>query len=284
MATKVNVGVTAKKAKRGFKFGCDPELFVFRKGELVSAHDLLPGTKRDPFKVKQGAVQVDGTAAEFNTDPASTFEEFNDNIETVLSELRALLPKDAELRAVSAVRFTKEVFDKLPPVARELGCSPDFDAWTGRVNPPPHLPNDPYLRTASGHLHIGWTDDGDMASLQHILACQDLVKQLDWYLGSWSLAKDPDNTRRSLYGKAGACRYKPYGVEYRVLSNFWVLDPSLRLAVWNRMVSAISGMRNGFLPNELPKDLSEMLVRSINTGQMDPFLNDTAIRPLGLAA
>lgn len=194
--------MTAKKAKRGFKFGCDPELFVFRKGELVSAHDLLPGTKRDPFKVKQGAVQVDGTAAEFNTDPASTFEEFNDNIETVLSELRALLPKDAELRAVSAVRFTKEVFDKLPPVARELGCSPDFDAWTGRVNPPPHLPNDPYLRTASGHLHIGWTDDGDMTSLQHILACQDLVKQLDCISvrGRWR------KTRTTLAGRFTARR------------------------------------------------------------------------------
>lgn len=274
----------AAKAKKGFKFGADPELFVFRNGELVSAHDLLPGTKRDPFKVKQGAVQVDGMAAEFNIDPATSFEEFNDNIETVLGEMRALLPKDAELRALSAVRFPKEVFDAAPPVAKELGCSPDFDAWTGQINPPPRLPDDPYLRTAAGHLHIGWTDDGDLASLQHILACQDLVKQLDWYLGVWSVSKDPDNTRRSLYGKAGACRYKPYGVEYRVLSNFWVLDPSLRLDVWNRMVNAISAMRSSFLPRDMPKDLSERVVGSINNGEVDDFLRQTALIPIGLVA
>lgn len=274
--------VAAKKAKKDFLFGCDPELFVFRKGELVSAHDLLPGTKQEPFKVKGGAVQVDGTAAEFNTDPASSFEEFDDNIETVLGELRKLLPNDAELRAVSAVRFPEALFKSLPPVATELGCMPDFDAWTGRVNPPPHIPSDPYLRTASGHLHIGWTKDADMSSLQHILACQDLVKQMDWHLGAWSVIADPDNTRRALYGKAGACRYKNYGVEYRVLSNFWVLDRASRLTVWNKMMSAINGMRTNYLPESLPKDLSAALVKSINEGVIDPYLNMQALAPLAL--
>jgi len=280
----IKTSSAARIAKKGFTFGCDPELFVFRNGNLVSAHDLLPGTKEEPFKVKGGAVQVDGTAAEFNTDPASSFEEFNDNIATVLDELRKLLPNDAELRAVSAVRYDEAVFKALPPKAVELGCMPDFDAWTGRVNPPPHLVNDPYLRTASGHLHIGWTDKADMSSLQHILACQDLVKQLDWYLGAWSVQMDKDNTRRSLYGKAGACRYKPHGVEYRVLSNFWVMDEANRLQVWNRMMNGIDKMRSNFLPTKIDKSFSDKLVASINSGQLDSSIVSGILAPLGLLA
>jgi hypothetical protein len=41
-----------------------------------------------------------------------------------------------------------------------------------------------------------------------------------------------------LYGKAGACRYKTYGVEYRTLSNFWVLSTDLRREVWERTMAA----------------------------------------------
>jgi hypothetical protein len=68
------------------------------------------------------------------------------------------------------------------------------------------------------------------------------VKQLDWYLGGWSLKHDSDPTRRTLYGRAGACRLKSYGVEYRVLSNFWMTTADRRKAVWNRMQLAVKAM------------------------------------------
>jgi hypothetical protein len=61
--------------------GADPELFVFtRSGKPVSAHDLIPGTKYEPHEVGNGAVQVDGVAAEFNIDPAANEDEFFFNI------------------------------------------------------------------------------------------------------------------------------------------------------------------------------------------------------------
>ena len=257
----------ALKPLPGFKFGCDPELFVLNPdGKLVSAHDLLPGTKEDPYKVPFGAIQVDGTAAEFNIDPVETYEDWERNITSVLKTLLEMLPKKYKLSIVPSVVFDKDEWKRIPDSAKELGCMPDFNAWTGDVNPSPR-PAQEGLRTASGHLHIGWTEGVDLSvDIQHIGHCNDLVKQLDWYLGYWSLQPDPDSTRRTLYGQAGACRYKSYGVEYRVLSNFWLTSQTRRLAVWNRMQQAILDMSTRFIPDKSSNNNSQ-LITSINTSR-----------------
>lgn len=270
----------ALEPMNGFSIGADPELFVLDEtGKAVSAHGLIPGTKNKPHKVEGGAIQVDGMAAEFNIDPCTTFEQFNDRIKLVMKQLQGFLPTGYTLSAVPCIVFDQDVWDDAPEEAKELGCSPDFNAWTGGVNPPPKCSDVPTLRTASGHLHIGWTDDADMGDVQHILNCQDLVKQLDWYLGAWSLKMDPDPTRRLLYGKAGACRYKPYGVEYRVLSNFWLTSKDRRLQVWNRLNQAIFDMRNVFMPDK-PKHWQEMLVQSLDTSERNKYLETTFQFPL----
>lgn len=222
----------------GFTLGADPELFVFIGNRPVSAHDLIPGTKVKPFPVPGGAIQVDGTAAEFNINPAVSFEEFDNNIDLVLGSLRGYLPANAELRAESFVVWEEDYFKELPFVARELGCMPDFNAWDGRRNPKPRLKESPTLRTAAGHIHIGFTQNASLQDPSHIVAAQLMAQLMDWHVGAWSCEVDTDKTRRLLYGKAGACRYKTYGVEYRTLSNFWVLNKSLRLEVWNKTAAA----------------------------------------------
>lgn len=269
------------QAKEGFKFGCDPELFVKNeKGVYVTAEGLIPGTKDSPFKVDRGAVQVDGMAAEFNIDPAESFDQWNDNISTVLEQLLRMLPEGYTLSAVPSVVFSEEEFDKAPDCAKELGCSPDFNAWTGEVNPPPYDPSNPFLRTASGHIHIGWTEDQDLGDMQHVMNCRDLVKQLDWFLGGWSVLHDTDSTRRKMYGRAGACRYKPYGVEYRVLSNFWIMERETRLAVWNRLQTAINDMKHLVMAESSPSVFNTKLVESINLSQIDTTLEKTFKYPL----
>lgn len=274
------VPTTVLDAREGFTFGCDPELFVYNaEGVAVSAEGLIPGTKAEPHKVEGGAVQVDGMAAEFNIDPVSTFKDFNRNIELVMKQLGEMLPEGYELRAEPSVTFLPEIFDAAPDTAKELGCSPDYNAWTGQVNPPPKDRNNPYLRTASGHIHIGWTEDADLADTQHVMNCCDLVKQLDWYLGGWSVKVDKDPTRRRLYGRAGACRFKDYGVEYRVLSNFWVTTRDRRLVVWNRLQQAIEAMSRTFMPDKASA-YNSLLQESINTSRMDPFLTRNYRYPL----
>lgn len=272
--------LNAMKPLAGFTFGADPELFVLdQNGKAVCADGLIPGTKAAPFKVDGGAVQVDGMAAEFNIDPSETFDEFNDNITKVMKKLNSFLPTGYSLSAVPCMVFEQDVWDAAPDHAKELGCSPDFNAWTGGVNPPPSCPDNPRLRTASGHLHIGWTSGVELDNLQHLMNCQDLVKQLDWYLGAWSLKMDSDPTRRLLYGKAGACRYKDYGVEYRVLSNFWLQSKDRRLTVWNRMNRAIHDMRSCFMPDK-PKTYQTWLRESLDTSTRNSTLETEFYFPI----
>lgn len=207
------------------KIGADPELFVRNGKELVSAVGLIPGDKKNPHKVKDGAVQLDGMAAEFNIDPASSPEEFVANVSSVMAQLSAMLPKGHSLDAIPVADFGEELINAQPASARELGCDPDFDAYTGQENPTPNV-NTPF-RTGAGHVHIGWTDGADITDPKHLADCRALALALDITLAIPSLSFDPDNRRRELYGNLGCFRPKPYGMEYRVLSNAWLRDPAL---------------------------------------------------------
>lgn len=257
-------------AMPGLLFGADPELFVINgEGDFVSAEGLIPGTKDKPYKVDCGAVQVDGMAAEFNIDPVDNYNDFKNNIKTVRSQLEKMLPKDHRLVCVPTAEFKQEIWDKAPDHAKMLGCSPDFNAWKGAPNPAPK--DNDRIRHAGGHLHIGWTDKAKTTDAAYVSACIDLVKQLDWYLGAWSLQKDSDTLRREMYGKAGSMRFKPYGVEYRTLSNFWLKDSATMLTTWNRLQKAIWDMRNMEYSDAYP-DFAGRLVSSIDNSKMDPVV------------
>jgi len=265
----------------GFKFGADPELFIINdKGDPVCADGLIPGTKDAPYKVSGGAVQVDGFAAEFNIDPAESFNEFSTNIDKVLSSLGDMLPEGYSLSNRTTVEFSEEEWEKAPDNAKVLGCSPDVNAWTGDVNTPPDVNKLGRIRHLGGHLHVGWRKDGDPHTENHTKNCRELVQQLDWALGMWSVKMDPDTSRRAMaYGRAGACRYKPYGVEYRVLSPFWVFSPANRVNVWNRMQSAIRNMRQEFFP-ETKYEFNDTLIQNINDARWDVEFASTNFYPI----
>ena len=228
-----------------FLVGADPELFVqnLNSKAFISAHDMVPGTKYEPFKVPFGAIQVDGMALEFNIDPAKTASEFTHAIAEVQKALRHYVPAGYNMVAEPAAVFDADYFASVPETAKELGCEPDFNAYTGLANPRPDAST--CMRTASGHVHIGWTTGADISSEEHLADCRDAVKQLDYALGIYSLLWDPDNRRRSMYGMAGAFRPKPYGVEYRVMSNRWLADPRLQAWVFNAVQHAMSDLASG---------------------------------------
>jgi len=217
--------------------GADPEVFAVKEGKLISAHGLCPGTKEQPFAVPGGAIQVDGMALEFNITPSYDEDEFVLTIDTVMDNLRLIA--GVELRADPVATFEKEYFDAQPEEATERGCDPDFNAWTGRQNNPPKT--DLPIWTGAGHVHIGFLSEGTPPD-NHMEVCRDFSRQLDFFLGLPSLVYDPCTQRRGLYGSAGAFRPKPYGVEYRVLSNKWLASDGLKRWVFRNTVSAFESM------------------------------------------
>jgi len=239
-----------------FVLGCDPEVFVFdlQAERYVSGHGMIPGTKEVPHLVKHGMVQVDGMALEFGIDPAATSEEFLHNIREVRAQLQEMVGPRFRLDAKALVDFGPEVMAAQPPEALELGCEPDFNAYTGAQNPAPQVPGSiRNCRSGGGHVHIGWGSDLPQYAPQHMEACQVLAAQMDYYLGQSSLGWELPGVvidgekfnRRSLYGKAGAFRPKPYGMEYRTLSNEWLNSDELITTVFDRTVLGIESLANG---------------------------------------
>jgi hypothetical protein len=223
--------------------GADPEVFVRDKfGRFRSAHGLIPGTKKDPYAVQDGAVQVDGMALEFNITPAKTRDEFIHHIGSVMGQLAAMVP-DYTLVVEPTAKFHGNHMRTLPEEALELGCEPDFNAYTGGENPRPD--NRTTMRTAAGHVHIGITEGADVKSEEHMNRCITLIKYLDVFLGLPSLLWDNDNKRRSMYGKAGAFRPKPYGAEYRTLSNRWLSNPELVGFVFDQVQACVDFLKSG---------------------------------------
>jgi hypothetical protein len=222
------------------KIGSDPELFMRQGGRFISAYGHVQGDKEHPFPVKDGAVQVDGMALEFNIDPAETEERFVGNINSVMAQLKAMVP-DYELVAAPVAHFGAEYIAAQPYEARELGCDPDYSAYTGRQNPVPD--EDLPFRTGAGHIHLGWCEQADEAS--HMDDCIAVIRQMDFYLGLPSLMYDKDTERRGMYGKAGAFRPKPYGVEYRTLSNAWLSNEMYISWVYRAAQEGMNQLTNG---------------------------------------
>jgi len=207
------------------KVGADPEFFLKRGDVNVSAHDIVPGSKREPFPLSVGGVQADGTAVEFTIEPAISGADFAANIRRTLEDVRKLVPADLAFDISPSIVYPEAYFKELPEFSKELGCEADYNAANGEVNPRPD--NSTTLRTGAGHLHLGWTEGADPLSRSHMWDCRYIVKAIDSVASLTEKLWDKDTRRRELYGNYGAFRPKSYGVEYRVLSNAWLKYPKL---------------------------------------------------------
>lgn len=221
--------------------GCDPEGFIVRKdGKFQSAAGFFPGTKKEPHKLEGGAVQVDGVALEFNIDAVEDEEGFLKNMSTVMTQLDALvkdrLDADHSLSWTPIARFTEEDWAKIDKEAKVLGCDPDYNAMTGEVNVnPTELLGTLPLRTASGHIHLGWTGDKDPQDEGHKTDCKYIAQGFynrftpPYYPNSVNKSYKDEMERLKYYGHSGSYRVKPYGVELRSPSNVWVGTPQGQL-------------------------------------------------------
>jgi hypothetical protein len=224
----------------GLTIGADPEIFLGVGGKFICAHGMIPGTKDQPFPVNRGAVQVDGVAVEFNIAPASSFKEFRTNLKTVQKELKSLLPGATQFLRRVTVPIDRK---KVPEEALVIGCTSDIDAYTGEMNDSPPAESD--FRSVGGHIHIGGFFEEGEREVSKYLKSLILCRLLDKNLGVYSLLWDRDTERRKLYGKAGACRLKSFGVEYRTLSNAWLFQPKLVQFVYDQVLLSFQELAAG---------------------------------------
>ena len=192
--------------------GADPEAFIKEGNSIISCIGLLGGTKRKPRKYGNIFVQEDNVLAEFNIPPCTNKKDFIKYNQEGMEAVASLTGKSISI--IASHKFTEEYIKSQPVSAHTFGCSPDNNAWTGKRNSAPKPTSG--LRSAGGHIHVGAKISKE--------ECAHLVKCMDVVLGLPSILMDSDTDRRSLYGGAGSYRRKPYGLEYRTLSNFWLRD------------------------------------------------------------
>lgn len=251
--------------------GTDPEAFVVGEdGTVGVVVGLVGGSKTAPLPVDGGAVQEDNVLAEFNIDPASSEQQFVDAINKVVEQLEGILSFSG-LRALfkPSHNFEAEVLQAAGEQALAFGCDPDFNAYTGRENIKPNAEST--LRTAGGHIHIGYDNPDPATDIQIVRAC-------DILLGIPSVLLDEDNRRRTMYGAAGCYRHKPYGVEYRSLSNFWLTSDNLKRWVYRQAEASVHAVSR--LDEWYDVVSPDEVQRIINTG--DTKAASAAVLNLGI--
>lgn len=246
-----------------FTIGADVEVFGKNpSGEHVSLCGKIGGTKEAPKQVshlpKGFMVQEDNVSLEFNIPPADRKPTFVDYIQVMEKEVKKILSSLGYVISKEAsVSFDQT--ELTHPNALVFGCEPDYNAWTKKENKKPKC-DDVTLRTAGGHIHVG-TQEIDML---------DGIRAMDLFLGVPSVLLDNSPAsikRRQMYGKAGAMRPKPYGFEYRVLSNFWMFDKLLTGWVFNNTYKAMEWAyhwKHGGA--KLTYESTKLIQQCINTG------------------
>lgn len=238
--------------------GADPELFLAdATGKFISAIGKIGGTKENPKPVEElgagFAVQEDNVAVEYNIPPCKSEALFLFNNHKMLNYLNKMVGEQygLKLAAVPSVSFTDDQLQDYG--AHIFGCDPDYNAWTLKANARPEC-DDLNLRSSGGHVHV---ECPKFTKSQRVC----LIRHLDFYLGSTLSFYDKDEKRRLLYGKAGAFRFKPYGVEYRTPSNFWLTKDKFMSMVYRAVEYSLSAVLNG---NEVSKETQKIILRAIN--------------------
>lgn len=220
-----------------YLIGSDPEAFIVNgEGTIVSSIPLIPGTKADPYPIGKGcSIQHDNILAEWCIPPTRNPEDFHQSILHCVEWTESVLPENHKVVFITSFHVEQDQLEDVQ--AKEFGCEPDHNAWAmGEPNTKPNTNTN--LRTAGGHIHIGYDNSTEEMNME-------IIRTLDLFLAVPALYLDEDTHRRSLYGKAGSFRHKPYGVEYRSLSNFWVKDQSLINWVFEQIDVAIDFINCG---------------------------------------
>lgn len=227
-------------SKDRVRIGCDPEIFLIDYREkIVPITGLVGGTKhataplisllssklkegdaahyKKLFKSTEFGVLEDGACLEFNTPSFNDWDRFCGTISNVMSFIEQWAASKGLRVAYNTpeATFDEALFEKNAAL-KDIGCSPDFDAYSNAHSRKPvtheTLGNKRY---SGGHIHLGYNVD--------LVPPFIMAKLLDLVFGlPLIILGEKQKGRRVFYGQAGTYRPKPYGVEYRTPSNIWL--------------------------------------------------------------
>ena len=207
-------------------YGCDPEAFFERNGEVIGSEKVLP-------KSGWNYVKRDGVQIEFQPLAYASVKSQLVHLREVMNSFRSNMTRfpDVKVCFKPVIQVSEAELATLGEESRLLGCKPsdniygfkqiDVDGQVFRT------------RSAGGHLHIGLYDERRIWNTDvypHLDERARLVPILDVLVGNTCVLFDMDpvqRQRRKMYGRPGEYRLPWHGVEYRTLSNFWMRSPVL---------------------------------------------------------
>jgi hypothetical protein len=195
--------------------GTDPEFFI-----VDSKDQVIPASRFLQKKTASRQVYFDGLQAEIAPSAQGCLEQLSNGINALL--VNALgnaqrIDPTARITARNAFQFTPLQMEKFTDADLQFRCSSSLNIYDD-VAAAPSDPREYLWRFAGGHIHIG-------TGVRSAPVMKAIVRALDGIVGvaGVSLARNFDNPeRRRMYGRAGEFRLPRHGLEYRVLSNFWM--------------------------------------------------------------
>ena len=294
--------MTGEKAFRfeQYRLGADPELFLINSSDatIVPADKYLP---RKPTSYERSRdVFFDGMRAEINPAATRCREDLVGNIRRCLKKLYGdfLVGKSVDVSMKPGSFVCEKTIESAHRDAKMFGCDPDRDAYRECLNSVTVDAKKHTFRYNGGHIHIGklqlysgyrWGVDKKKTNLFNMPLFKKrltTVKLLDIILGNTSVMLDRfalSKQRRELYGRAGSYREPEHGLEYRVLSNFWLIHPALSSLVFGLARLAPLIVANGREKKFFDAVDEKNVVKAINENDFELAKeNFLAIKPLML--
>ena len=238
------------------------EFFLRRGNTIVPSQGIVKGTKAHPFELEHGVTHRDNVLCEIGMEPADNPEDFVRNIRLTMEALQneILDPFDVVPHIVPSYILQPEQL--YHPEANRVGCDPDFNCYTGEENPTPSLIRAGNFRCGSGHIHASFECKGGITPYTQRVA----ARSMDRFVGLQSVRQDLEGMARKnkLYGKAGAYRPKPYGIEYRVPSNWWLRNAAFQTWIFRHTKAAI--VHAEWAESRLTQAMADDITDTINRG------------------
>lgn len=236
-------------------WGSDPEFFFKKDGKVIPSSRVIPPTSSNVVR--------DGFQAELNPETNTCRQVSGNKIYDALDEAQEYADRArVEMSLTVGEEVDKETFYGIPAADRRFGCSPTSNVHenTKRV-----AGTRTQFRSGGGHVHMG---SGKLTRMYEndattLISLMDIVCGVGCVL----IDRDPANIeRRKHYGRAGEHRKKPYGLEYRVPSNFWLQHYTL----W----SMVTVMLRNAMNLAADAKLSEELLSKINIQDVRNAINN----------